>query len=55
MKLIEWLFGDNFLKCNTFIDFLKAGFKMFIFLFSPWVLLGSVLIIETLIKFLIGG
>lgn len=55
MKLLEKYFGSMYLKCENFIDFIKDGLKMFIFLFSPWVLLGTVLIIQTLIKFLIGG
>ena len=49
-KALEKYFGKNFLQCNTFLDFMKDGFKLFIFIFSPWVLLGTVLMIETLLK-----
>ncbi len=54
-KVGELFLGKKFLKGNTFIDFIRDGFRLGLFLFAPWVLLGTVLMIETLIKLLIGG
>ncbi len=55
MKIAELFLGKKFLKGNTFIDFIRDAFRLGLFMFSPWVLLGVVLMIETLIKLLIGG
>ena len=54
-KIGEFFLGKKFLKGNTTIDFIRDTFRLGIFLFLPWVLLGSILMIETLIRFLIGG
>ena len=54
-KVGELFLGKKFLQGNSFIDFIRDGFRLGLFLFAPWVVLGCVLIIETLIKLLIGG
>ena len=38
-KIGELFLGKKFLQGNSFIDFIRDGFRLFIFLFSPWVLL----------------
>lgn len=54
-KFLEWWFGDDFLKGNTFIDFIKDGIKIGLFMFSPFIPLACALVIDLLIKLLIGG
>lgn len=54
-KVGERFLGKKFLQGNTFIDFIRDAFRLFILMFSPWVLLGCALMLETLIKLLIGG
>ena len=54
-RIGELFLGKKFLQGNSFIDFMKDGFRLFVFMFSPWVLLGIILITQTLIQLLIGG
>lgn len=54
-RIGERFLGKNFLQGNSFTDFIKDGARLGIFMFSPWVLLATTLILETLIKTLIGG
>lgn len=54
-KMGEIFLGKNFLQGNSFIDFIRDGFRLTFFMFMPWILLGNALIIEMLMKLLIGG
>lgn len=38
-KIGELFLGKKFLQGNSFIDFIRDGFRLFIFIFSPWVIL----------------
>lgn len=54
-KIGELFLGKKFGKGNTFIDFIRDGFRLGLLMFAPWVLLVCTVMIETLIKYLIGG
>jgi hypothetical protein len=38
-KIGELFLGKKFLQGNSFIDFIRDGFRLFILMFSPWILL----------------
>lgn len=52
MKIVEKWLGKNFLKGDTFIDFLRDALRLGTFLFSPWIILAIALVIENLFKLL---
>ena len=53
-KIGEIFLGKKFLQGRSFIDFIRDGFRLAFFIFTPWILLGNALILEMLIKLLIG-
>ena len=46
--------GKNFLKGNTFLSYLRYSFRLFIFIFAPFIGIVILNTIETLLKILIG-
>ena len=51
----EFFLGKKFLQGNSDKEFIRDTFRLGIFMFLPFVLIGCSLVVEALIKLLIGG